>query len=156
MSGTTNDGGSAKGDSTASMTEPVSGAPGDLVEILPGLVAVYGEVDPEDLDGVQVLDVDVAGVSRLADHASEAVSGVNLLVQGAYSVVNARGLVRLAPETIQALRTSQPVARGGWNLGTLVSGGGRFAHFRPLASRDRRAGGRGPGRTRACCGAPRD
>lgn len=128
MSGETNDSGSAEGDTTASVTEPVADVQGELVEILPGLMAVYGEIYLEALDGVRVLDVDVANVSGVADSISEAVSGVNFLVQGAYSLRNARGLVILAPETIQALRTSQTVVKGGWNLGTLVSGGGKFTH----------------------------
>lgn len=101
-------------------------ASGTLVEILPGLMVAYGGIDPKTLDGAEALDVDVTAVPNLTDAAAGALTGANLVAQGAQSALSARGLVRLAPETMRALRTAQPVVSGGWNLGTLAGGGGRF------------------------------
>lgn len=101
-------------------------ASGTLVEILPGLMVAYGGIDPKTLDGAEVLDVDIMAVPGLTDAAAGALTGANLVAQGAQSALSARGLVRLAPETMRALRTAQPVVSGGWNLGTLAGGGGRF------------------------------
>lgn len=99
---------------------------GALVEVLPGLLIAYGGIDLKALDGAEVLDVDIMAVPGLTDAAAGALTGANLVAQGVQTALSARGLVRLAPETLQALRTAQPVVSGGWNLGTLAGGGGRF------------------------------
>lgn len=128
VNGTTNDDDDVENGASVSITDPVDGVPGELVEILPGLVAVCGDIDLEALDGVETLSVDTAGASQLLDCVSETVTGANLLVQGAYSLVNVQGLVKFAPETLQALKSAQTVTKGGWNLGTLTSSGGKFVH----------------------------
>ena len=51
----------------------------------------------------------------------------NVAAQGAQGAITAQGLVRLAPETLQALRTAQPMTSGGWNLGSLVTSKGKIA-----------------------------
>ena len=128
VNGATNDDDDVETGASVSLTDPVSGAEGELVEILPGLVAVCGGIDLEALDGVETLGVDTAGASRFLDCVSETVAGANLLVQGTYSLVNVQGLVKFAPETLQALKSAQTVTKGGWNLGTLTSSGGKFVH----------------------------
>lgn len=128
MNGTTNDDDDVETGASVSLTDPVSGAEGELVEILPGLVAVCGGIDLEALDGVETPGVDTAGASRFLDCVSETVAGANLLVQGTYSLVNFQGLVKFAPETLQALKSAQTVTKGGWNLGTLTCSGGKFVH----------------------------
>lgn len=120
---TTTDSGPAR-DGAPMAEQDASGA---LVEILPGLMVAYGGIDPKTLDGAEVLDVDVTAVPDLTDAAAGALTGANLVAQGAQTALSARGLVRLAPETLQALKTAHPVVSGGWNLGTLAGGGGRFA-----------------------------
>lgn len=122
---TTTDSGCADDDG-ALVGEPES--TGALVEVLPRQLAAYGGIDLEALDGTEVLDVDAARVPDLTGLIAGSLTGVNLVAQGAQSALRARGLVRLAPETLQALRTTaRPVVSGGWNLGTLASEGGRFA-----------------------------
>lgn len=123
MNETTTDSGRAEHDGTVAVEPEPTGA---LVEVLPGLLVAYGEIDLESLDGVEVLDQDVTAAPDLTGAAAGALTGGNLVAQGAQSALSARGLVRLAPETLQALRTAQPVVSGGWNLGTLAGGGGRF------------------------------
>lgn len=120
---TTNSGSAGHDGALVAESEPT----GALVEVLPGVLAAYGGINLEALDGAEVLDVDVARVPDLTGLIAGSLTGVNLVAQGAQSALRARGLVRLAPETLQALRTARPVVSGGWNLGTLASGGGRFA-----------------------------
>lgn len=120
---TTNSGSAGHDGALVAESEPT----GALVEVLPGVLAAYGGIDLEALDGAEVLDVDAARVPDLTGLIAGSLTGVNLVAQGAQSALRARGLVRLAPETLQALRTTaRPVVSGGWNLGTLASGGGRF------------------------------
>lgn len=109
------------------MAEPEPAGGGALVEILPGLLIAYGEIDLRAFDGAQVLDVDVTASPDLTGVAAGALTGANLVAQGVQSALSARGLVRLAPETLQALKAARPVASGGWYLGTLTSEAGRFA-----------------------------
>ena len=125
MNATTTNSGSAGHDGALVAESEPTGA---LVEVLPGVLAAYGGINLEALDGAEVLDVDAARVPDLTGLIAGSLTGVNLVAQGAQSALRARGLVRLAPETLQALRTTaRPVVSGGWNLGTLASEGGRFA-----------------------------
>lgn len=120
---TTNSGSAGHDGALVAESEPT----GALVEVLPGVLAAYGGIDLEALDGAEVLDVDAARVPDLTGLIAGSLTGVNLVAQGAQSALRARGLVRLAPETLQALRTAHPVVSDGWNLGTLASGKGLFA-----------------------------
>lgn len=55
-------------------------------------------------------------------------SGIgNLVAQGAQGAISAQGLVRIAPETLQAMKTLQPMTSGGWNLGSLAGANGKIA-----------------------------
>ncbi|WP_159813753.1 hypothetical protein [Actinomyces sp. zg328] len=119
---TTTDSGRAEDDATQAPGVEASGA---LVEVLPGLMVAYGGIDLKAL-GAEVLDVDITAAPDLSDKVAGALAGANLVAQGAQATLSARGLVRLAPETLQALRAAHPVVADGWNLGTLVGKGGRF------------------------------
>lgn len=66
--------------------------------------------------------------SKAADVAAMAVGGASVAAQVAQGINSARGLVRLSPETIAALKAgAKPLAKDGWNLGTLMNGN-QFAH----------------------------
>jgi hypothetical protein len=66
-------------------------------------------------------------VGRVGDVLANASGWGNLLAQGWQAHQGAVGLVRLAPETLAALRTgATPLAKGGWALGTLMRDG-KFA-----------------------------
>lgn len=115
--------------------DPLSNAPepgGEpsvtLVEVEPGVAVLFAEHPLTDLDLVpfEMLSPD----TRHSFHDKLAVAAGlgNLAVQGAQGAVSAQGLVRLAPQTLDALKTLQPVTSGGWNLGTLAGSNGQFAH----------------------------
>ncbi|WP_126412045.1 hypothetical protein [Actinomyces slackii] len=121
MNETTADSGNAGPDgSLVAESEPT----GALIEVLPGVLAAYGGIDLEALDGAEVLDVDAARVPDLTGLIAGSLTGVNLVAQGAQSALRARGLVRLAPETHQALRTTAPSSRAGGTLGRWPAGEG--------------------------------
>ena len=108
-----------------------------LVEIEPGVAVVMGDRPLESLGLPAEFDCEVTpfqlmppgDIQNLADKISLATGGLNLVAQGAQGVVSARGLVRLAPETMKAMKSGmQPLTSGGKNLGVLVGKGGKIAH----------------------------
>ena len=71
-----------------------------------------------------------AGVARskAADVAAMAVGGANVAAQVANGINMARGLVRLSPDTVAAMKAgATPLTKGDWNLGTLMQNG-KFAN----------------------------
>ena len=107
-----------------------------LVEIEPGVAVVMGDRPLEALGLPAEFDCEVTpfqlmppgDIQNLADKISLATGGLNLAAQGVHGVVSARGLVRLAPETMKAMKSGlQPLTSGGKNLGVLVGKGGKFA-----------------------------
>jgi|tagenome__1003787_1003787.scaffolds.fasta_scaffold20851593_2 hypothetical protein len=69
-----------------------------------------------------------AARSKATDVAAMAVGGASVAAQVVDGVNKARGLVRLSPETIAALKAgAKPLTKDGWNLGTLKNGN-QFAH----------------------------
>jgi hypothetical protein len=63
-----------------------------------------------------------------ADAVAMAAGGANMVAQVVNGINSARGLVRLAPETVAALKAgATPLTKDGWNLGTLKQGS-EFAH----------------------------
>jgi hypothetical protein len=94
-----------------------------LIEIEPGIAVLFGDRPPADFE---LLPFDMLGVharQALTDKLAIASGLGNLAAQGAQGAVNVQGLVRLAPETLEALKTAQPMTSGNWNLGSLVSNG---------------------------------
>lgn len=109
-------------------TNPDASPKHTLVEVEPGVVAVFG---PNALDGLDLTVPPMLPKQAVADltTAVAKLSGVgNVVTQVAASQANLQGLVRLAPETIKAMQTAQTMTSGGYNLGTLVDSGGKFAH----------------------------
>lgn len=102
------------------------------MEIEPGIAVLFGDTIP---DGVEVLPfslLDVHSVDALSGAISQAAGFGNLAAQGVNGALQAQGLVRLAPETLRALQSAQPLTSGGYNLGSLVSEGKIVAQVRWL------------------------
>ena len=108
-------------------------APGDsAITLVPiddeGGFLVFGQL-PEslqmDVEPVPYLSEDRA--RGLADALAGSAGVGNLLVQGWNAYQGSAGLVRLAPQTLAALKAgATPLTKGGWALGTLTKGG-KFA-----------------------------
>ena len=108
-----------------------------LVEIEPGVAVVMGDRPLEALGLPAEFDCEVSpfqlmppeDMKNLADTISLATGGLNLAAQIAHGVVSARGLVRLAPETMKAMNSGQqPRTSGGKNLGVLAGKDGKITH----------------------------
>ncbi len=85
---------------------------------------------------LSLLDADVVPLTfdpssrdgSLTDSAAIATGAVNAGAQILHGIQGARGLVRLAPDTLSALQAgAQPLSSGGWNLGALAQNG-KIAH----------------------------
>ena len=98
-----------------------------LVEIEPGVAVVFADRLPDGLDVMPFEMMAPQARRELTDRLAMASGLGNVAAQGLQGAVSAQGLVRLAPETLQALQTARPLTSGGWNLGVLVSDGGKFA-----------------------------
>ncbi|GAA1601904.1 hypothetical protein GCM10009679_01920 [Saccharothrix algeriensis] len=99
-----------------------------LVEIEPGVAVLFADKAPDDLDLIPFEMLSAKTGRRLTDKLAMAAGIGNLAAQGAQGATTVQGLVRLAPQTLQALKTAQPMTSGGWNMGTLVTSNSRFAH----------------------------
>lgn len=106
-----------------------------LVEIEPGLAVLFADKPPLELDLIP-FDMVSAGVrGNLVDGLSQAVGLGNLGAQVLQGAMEVQGLVRLAPESIELLRTFQPMMSDGWNLGPIVDKAGKIvaqARFAPV------------------------
>jgi hypothetical protein len=90
-----------------------------LVEIENGLAVLFGNHVPEGLEVVPFTLIDTATRSAMSAVVAGSFGAGNVVAQGVNGVLQSQGLVRLAPQTIKALNTMTPVAKDGWNLGTL-------------------------------------
>lgn len=98
----------------------------ELVEVSDGMAIVFGPV-PEGLDIVPFSLVDSTTKSAMTDAMAVATGVGNVGAQVAAGVRDAQGLVRLAPETLQALRAGKPMTDGVHNLGAVVGKDGKIA-----------------------------
>lgn len=103
-----------------------------LVEFADGLAIVLGDHVPEGVDLIPFIFLDSATLASVSTAAGNAVGLGNVAAQGVNAVMQAQGLVRLAPQTLAALKTATPIVKDGWNLGTLASGGKFAAQVRWL------------------------
>lgn len=102
-----------------------------LVEVEPGVVVMFGS---EDIPGLELEPFDFLDAgqrSQVTDSVGQvlgALTGVgNLAAQGAQGLAGARGLVRLAPETLNALEQGRTIVKDGYNLGVVLNKNGKFA-----------------------------
>lgn len=108
---------------TSAERDPHSGTSTALVEIEPGTAILYGSEVPEGLEVTPFALVGGRNVETVGSSIAQATGLANIAAQGVSGVMNVQGLVRLAPETLKALQTAQPLTSGGYNLGTLASNG---------------------------------
>jgi hypothetical protein len=95
-----------------------------LVEFEDGLAIFFGDETPDGLEVVPFSFIDEGTLRAVSAAVGTAVGLGSVGAQGANAALQAQGLVRLAPQTINALKTATPMVKDGWNLGTLVGGGG--------------------------------
>lgn len=103
-----------------------------MVEFEDGLALFLGDHVPDGLELVPFTFMDPATRTAVSTAAGTAVGFGNIAAQGASAAMQAQGIVRLAPQTLQALKTATPIVKDGWNLGTLASGGKFAAQVRWL------------------------
>jgi hypothetical protein len=102
-----------------------------------GTVLVFGEGDIGGLDLRPLSLMSVEDRHALSEAIAQTVGTANVAVQTLHGINQLRGLVRLAPETIQALSSgATPIVKEGWNLGTLVTQGkiARQVRWLPVGS----------------------
>lgn len=102
------------GTATATLL-PIDEAAGFYLALGAGDLGFLGAVEP-----LSLFDVD----GSYSDRIAEAVHVLNLGSQAAHGLSEVRGLVKLAPETMKALRGgAKPLMKDGWNLGTVATDG---------------------------------
>lgn len=119
--------------------------PDDLPSLLPdddvvlveadgdGTFLVFGSGPLHGLDLLPTAMFSVTDSATLGEAIAQSIGGLNAAAQMAETVGEARGLVRLAPETLKALREgAQPLMKDGWNLGTLTQEGSITSQVRWL------------------------
>jgi len=98
-----------------------------LIELEPGLALIFGEADIPGVEMVPFQFADRKTRENLADLAVHAVGASNVAAQGGLAAMEFGGIIRLAPESLKALKTAEPIIKDGWNLGVLRADG-KFAH----------------------------
>lgn len=99
-----------------------------LVEFEPGVALVLGEGVLEGMELTPFSLIRADEQQDLEQRIAVAVGAANVVAQVGEVAKNVQGLVRLAPETVAALKTLDPIVSGGWNIGTLADQSGKFAH----------------------------
>ncbi|MET7709883.1 hypothetical protein [Micromonospora sp. NPDC005413] len=117
-------------DGTLDATVPPDDEPTiSLVEIEPGVAVLFADQPPDGFDLIPFEMMSAQASQGLTDKLAMASGIGNLAAQGAQGATTVQGLVRLAPETLQALKTAQPMTSGGWNLGALVTSNGKISNL---------------------------
>lgn len=103
-----------------------------LVQIADDLAVFFGDHVPDGIDLIPFTLIDEATRASLSSSIASAAGFGNTVAQGVNGMVQAQGLVRLAPQTLEQLKTAAPLVKDGWNLGTLASEGKFVAQVRWL------------------------
>ncbi|GAA1243351.1 hypothetical protein [Oryzihumus leptocrescens] len=103
-----------------------------LVQIADDLAVFFGAQAPDGLDLIPFTLIDEATRASLSSSIANAAGFGNAVAQGVNGMAQAQGLVRLAPQTLEQLKTAAPLVKDGWNLGTLADGGKFVAQVRWL------------------------
>lgn len=114
-------------------TSPADDAEGSsdlvLVEVEPGTAIAFGSGDLSRLGMSPMPPLYGAQRDNLISAATQAASLLNVGGQGAAGLLEARGLVKLAPETLSHLRSgAQTLPMEGWFGGTLRGADGKWSH----------------------------
>ena len=108
--------------SAGSVGETTSSAELVLVDVDEDTTLVFGTPPSEwDLQPIPVLSE--ASRGRLTEAVAQSLGLATVAATGINAVNAAQGLVRLAPETVAALKAATPMTSGGWNLGALTQHG---------------------------------
>lgn len=99
-----------------------------LLDLGDGVAVLFADRPPANFELIPFQLVGQNTANQMLERLGAAATGANFAAQGVNAVISAQGLVRLAPETMRMLNTLNPITSGGWNLGTLVDNGGKFAH----------------------------
>lgn len=103
-----------------------------LVQIADDLAVFFGDAVPTGLELIPFTLVDEATRASLSNTIADAAGFGNAVAQGVNGLMQAHGLVRLAPQTLEQLKTAAPLVKDGWNLGTLATEGRFVAQVRWL------------------------
>ncbi|GAA2617329.1 hypothetical protein GCM10010399_55400 [Dactylosporangium fulvum] len=103
-----------------------------LVQIEDGLAVLYGDHLPAGAEFIPFTLIDEPTRASISTAIASASGFGNTVAQGVNGIMQAQGLVRLAPQTLEQLKTAAPLMKGGWNLGTLASEGKFVAQVRWL------------------------
>jgi len=103
-----------------------------LVQIADDLAILYGDRVPDGADLIPFMLIDEATRTSWSSAIANATGFGNTVAQGVNGVMQAQGLIRLSPQTLEQLMTAAPVVKDGWNLGTLRSGSEFVAQIRWL------------------------
>ena len=97
-----------------------------LVEVFPGTALVFGRA-PEGFDLIPFRLVSPEDQVAIGAAIAETSAILNVGGQLASGLAQSQGLVRLAPQTLQALKAgATPIQSGGYNIGVLAGQNGKF------------------------------
>lgn len=114
------------------ITQPGESAETALVEVAPGTALLFGQV-PEGTDLVPFTLLSDDDQVAITTAIASSTSVLNVGAQALNGLMQAQGLVRLAPETLAQLQAgASAVQSGGYNLGTLAQNGEFVASVRWL------------------------
>ena len=85
-----------------------------LVEVGAGMAVLFADRPPSEMELIPFSMMGTETTKRLTDRLAIGAGLVNTGVQGVQGALPAQGLVRLAPQTLEALKTAVPVQSGGW------------------------------------------
>lgn len=98
-----------------------------LVEVSPGTALVFGR-PPEGFDLIPFRLISPEDQAAIGAAVAATSAVLNIAGQLASGLAQAQGLVRLAPQTLQALKAgATPIQSGGYNIGVLAGQNSKFA-----------------------------
>ena len=116
------------------MSDDIAASPTDaapehfLVEIAPGFGVLFGPSVPDGFEMLQSPILPDRATDDIWSTVSPLIGVANLAAQANLAHSSAQGLVRLTPQTLEALKVARPLMSEGQNLGVLVSRSGKFSH----------------------------
>lgn len=125
------EGGAATAESNGAETE----ARGAIIEIEPGVAIVVGDAVPEGVELLPMDLIDPGARGQIALAAASALGWGNVAAQAANGAVQAQGLLRFAPQSLDLIaKGAQPMMSGGQLTGNLVKNGKIVGQARLVAA----------------------
>ena len=125
-------GSSFKGAGAGDAREDGASPSAALVQIDDAVALLCGDRIPDGPEFTPLSLIDEPVRASISTAVARAAGFGDTVAQGANGVMQAQGLVRLAPQTLEQLKTAAPLVKDGWNLGTLASEGKFVAQVRWL------------------------